>query len=291
MIPYSVDASLDERPVVNWLAFGGLIVAFIIRSKVAAEAIEPFALSGWNISGLIVHSWLHVNLVQLVVSLLFLWPFGNAVCGKIGNKRYLAFFLGFNLLGGILHVIFSDNPAVAPCAAIAAVVGMYLVFFPENTISCFFLLPRPTTFDIPGGFIIFVWFAADLLMSLWGIEAVSYFVHIFCFAGGGGLAVLMLKKGWVAMAKDEKSLLQMLKLEPVPAEEEPADQQQGGAASAEVEAADEPTAREVSPEAAAESTVISFVCQCGRSIKVPAEYAGRMGRCPACKLRVRIPKN
>lgn len=293
MIPYSVDASLDHRPVVNWIACGLLIIAFIIKTRVHAEAIEPLVLHKWSLLGLVSYSWLHKNPVHFVLNLLFLWPFGNAVCGKIGNKLYIAIFLGFNLAGGIIHVVFSDSPAVAPCAAIAALVGMYLVFFPENTIGCFFLVPRPVLLDVPGGFIIFVWFVADLVTSFWGVQAVNYCVHILAFAGGLGLAILMLNKNWVTMAKDEKSLLQMLK----PEEKEKIEQQ----------APERPPWLKKEPKGLDTSmiqfqsgastvgqkvidNVIRFKCECGRKLKVPAEYAGRTGRCPACKNKLRIPQ-
>jgi len=299
VIPYSVDASLDHRPVVNWIAFGGIILAFIVKTRVPAGAIEPFVLQNWSLLGLIAHSWLHINPVHWVLNLLFLWPFGNAVCGKIGNWRYLAVFLGFNLAGGILHAAFSNNPAVAPCAAIAGLVGMYLVFFPENTIGCFFLFPRPMLFDVPGGFIVFVWFVADLVTYFWGVQAVNYCVHILAFAGGAALAILMLRKKWIIAERDEKTLLQMLKIEKQP--QEPEAEQKKEPKGQVTEKTRKPQPQQIQqqpqapgpvkkPSAQPPDNIICFSCDCGRSIKVPAEYAGRVGRCPACKNRLRIPQ-
>jgi len=302
MIPYSVDASLDHRPVVNWVVFAGLALAFIIKVKVPHELIEPFVLHGWSVPGLLLYSWLHTNPVHLVFNLLFLWPFGNALCGKIGNKAYIAVFLGFNLLGGILQAIFSDNPAVAPCAAICAVVGMYVVFFPENTIGCFFLVPRPVLLDVSGSFIVFVWFLVDLVTTLWGVQAVAYFIHIFSFAAGLGLAVLMLKKKWIVMAKDEKSLLQMLrpdKQQPEQQQEEAQQQKEADRQGGDLETAEKPMQRPAKQEqksyqsktkTAKPEGIISFMCLCGRKIKVPCEYAGRTGRCPACGKLIKIPE-
>jgi len=310
MIPYSVDAAPDHRPVANWIVCGLLIIVFIIKTRVPAKAIEPFVLHNWSLLGLIAHSWLHTNPIHFILNLLFLWPFGNAVCGKIGNKLYIAVFLGSNLAGGILHAIFSGSAAMAPCAAIAALVGMYLVFFPENTIGCFFLVPRPVLLDVPGGFIIFVWFVADLVTTFWGVNAVTYFVHILAFAAGVGLAVLMLKKEWVTMAKDEKSLLRMLKREELKKEQAEQEQekkteqkkteaqQAAESAAAPRESGQMPADSSLMAAPSGESkisaefanNVIRFRCKCGRRLKVPAEYAGRTGRCPACKNRLTIPQ-
>ncbi len=46
MIPYSVDASFDHRPVVNWLIFAVVVLAFIVRLQFGVERIEPFAVKG-----------------------------------------------------------------------------------------------------------------------------------------------------------------------------------------------------------------------------------------------------
>jgi hypothetical protein len=40
----------------------------------------------------------------------------------------------------------------------------------------------------------------------------------------------------------------------------------------------------------AEKDYIRFTCSCGKRFKVPMEFAGKMGKCPQCKMRVRIPE-
>ena len=130
-IPYAVDVPFDHRPVVNWLVFAGVILAFILQ--------------------------------------------------------------------------------VGASGAINGIVGMYLVFFPENSISCFFFLFfRPVTFSISGYWMILLWFVFDVWGAVGGGECVAYFAHIGGFVAGFGLAVLMLSTKWVVMERDEKSLLQML---------------------------------------------------------------------------------
>jgi hypothetical protein len=39
----------------------------------------------------------------------------------------------------------------------------------------------------------------------------------------------------------------------------------------------------------AEKDYIRFTCSCGKRFKVPMKFAGKMGKCPQCKMRVRIP--
>ncbi len=305
MIPYAVDASFDRRPVANWLIFGGLVLVFAIQLKVTgqlrvtAEQIEPFALYDWEIIGLVSHNWLHANIIQLIANLLFLWPFGNAVCAKIGSKQYLGIYLGLCLLGGIIHLLtgllFGANPAFGPAVAINCIVGMYLVFFPENSISCFFLVPHPVTFDIAGYFFIAVWLIVDILVTLFHVPSVTYLAHILGFGSGVGLAVLMLKKKWVVMEKNEKSLLDVLKRaeKEVPAEEGEGKSRDTGTAE---KAPEKPGTEKAAPEKAVieaetpKDNFIRFYCQCGKKIRVPKEHAGAMGSCPRCKRQVKVPE-
>jgi membrane associated rhomboid family serine protease len=144
VIPYKVDTLFDYRPIANWLIFGVLILVFALQVltsekkavekrpldtieapvealeapltevKVTEEEVEEpavrgpmsvFVLESWGITGLLGYNWLHSNVIQLIANLLFLWPLGNAVCSKIGNKAYPAVYLGLGLLGGIIHLL------------------------------------------------------------------------------------------------------------------------------------------------------------------------------------------
>ena len=305
MIPYRVDTPFERRPVINWLVFAGLLLAFFVQFKVTgqlkvtAEQMGPFVLDGWGIIGLFGHSWLHANIVHLIFNLLFLWPFGNAVCSKIGNKAYPAVYLVLGLLGGIIHLLvrllFEGGSAFGASVAISGIVGMYIVFFPENTISCFFLVPHPVTFSISGYVVVLLWFVVDILVVLFRVPGVTYFAHIVGLGVGFGLAVLMLKKKWVVMDRGEKSLLQMLGWDKKEVEEEEGEEK--GKDSEVTEKGEErPDREKAAPERAAveaekiEDEFIRFSCECGKGIKVPREHAGKTGRCPRCKRQVKVPE-
>lgn len=36
--------------------------------------------------------------------------------------------------------------------------------------------------------------------------------------------------------------------------------------------------------------LIRFMCTCGKRVKVPADYAGKVGRCPRCRKGLRVPR-
>lgn len=236
LIPISVDAVFERRPVVNWVVLGVLVIVFALqlvtaekqkkkappigedleklqldKKKLVQErfADEPavtgpmsrFVLKKWGTLGLLSYSWLHPNIVRFLGNLLFLWVFGNAVCSKMGGKIYLPVYLGLGLVTGVIHVLFSSSEAVGACGAISGIVGMYIVFFPENAVNCYALLPRPMPVSLSGMWMVLLWFVFDIVETAMGGQSGVYWSHIGGLGIGAGLAVLMLEKKWVSMEK------------------------------------------------------------------------------------------
>jgi membrane associated rhomboid family serine protease len=295
-----------------------------VENEVATKQVEKkqavtgpmarFALNGWGI-GLFTYIWLHGGVlkgtVRLIGNLIFLWPFGNAVCAKLGNKLYLLVYLGFGLLAGVTHLLLGAGPAVGACGVISGIVGIYIVLFPEDSISCFFLLPRPMAVSISGYWVVAIWFIFDLLAAGLG-GSTTYYAHIVCVGAGAGLAVLMLKKKWLVMEMDEKSLLQMLSRKEKEKEEEKGKEE--GEKKGEKEEKKDLEAVEKHPEivdkaktepnpvrdALRQKTVpdaekpeddfVRFRCECGHKIKVHKRDAGKAGRCPKCLRWVEAPR-
>jgi len=341
VIPYAVDAPFDHRPVVNSLVLGVLVFVFsaqvlteekkvkeasidviespvdvlelpstrvkevkreLEKEEVVTGPMRRFVLDGWGVEGLLVHSWLQANIVFLVGSLLFLWPFGNAVCSKLGNVCYLAVYLVFGLLGGMIHLLFGGGTAVGSGAVISGIVGMYIAFFPENLISCFFLVPHPVTFGISGYWVVLLWFVFDIVASVFRGQNVTCYAHIGCFAVGLGLAVLTLRQKWVVMEKGEKSILQMFEKPKEEQEGEKKEKEKGqeqrvptkesepGQTRWEIIEPVKQTAKEAAPKVEKpKDEFIRFRCQCGHRLKVRREHAGKRGRCPKCSGSVKVP--
>ena len=309
LFPYRVDVPFNYRPVVNWVVVVVVILIFAFQLAELAQYRDrrtsldeymeksitmQYILRGWSIKGLFGHMWLHAGLLHLIGNLIFLWLFGNAVCSKIGNLYYLPVYIGLGLAAAISHVLFFDVPALGASGAINGIVGMYLVFFPENSINCFFcwiFMPqRPVWFSVRSFWMILLWFAFDILGALQG-RGVAYFAHIGGFLAGAGLAILMLKRKVIVMERDEKSILRLLGLEnkdkPTRPREDLSHLQQKWEEKESEEA--EPETTPFEPEEAPEQ-FIRFRCRCGQPIKIPSQYAGRIGRCPKCSARLRIPQ-
>ncbi|MHC4424965.1 MAG: rhomboid family intramembrane serine protease [Planctomycetota bacterium] len=308
--PYRVDVPFNYRPVVNWLVVAVVILVFGIQmaeifhysahSGGTAEYLEyslttQYGLDGWGIKGLLGSMWLHGGPMHLMWNSLYLWLFGNAVCSKLGNLRYLPVYIVFGVAGGIGHLLFDGEPALGASGAISGLIGMHLVFFPENSISCFFcwiFLPhRPVWFSLRSFWLILIWFALNIYGVIRGSQGVGYFAHIGGFVAGVGLALLLLKTKHITVERHERSVLDLLGLEkkaktPVTRGDRTRWQRKWeNKQSQEAEPKTTPSELEGTPE-----QFIRFKCNCGQRIKVSRQYAGRNGRCPKCSSQLRIPE-
>jgi membrane associated rhomboid family serine protease len=279
------------------------------KKQAVTGPMARFVLDGWGF-GLFTYIWLHGGIIRLIGNLIFLWPFGNAVCSKIGNKLYPSVYLGFGLLAGVIHLLLADRTAVGAGGVICGVVGIYIVLFPEDMMSCFFLLPRPMAVSISGGWVVALWFIFDLLEAGLSGQSTTYCAHILCVGAGVGLAVLMLKKKWLVMESDEKSLLQMLSRKEKEEEKGKEEGEKKGekekkkdleAVEKQLKTADREKAepnpvrdalrQKTVPEAEKpEDDFVRFRCECGHRIKLHRKDAGKTGRCPKCLRWVEAPR-
>ena len=289
--------------------------------------IRPYILRGWTIKGLLGNMWLHGGILHILGNLLFLWIFGNAVCSKIGNLLYAPFYILAGIMAGIAHLMFQGGGMLGASGAINGVVGMFLVFFPINAITCyyslwFFLRPHIGSFTIASFWMILLWLAFDIYGATAGDgRPVAYFAHLGGFAAGVGVGIILLKCKIVKMEKWDKSVLDILadpfsKAQPEPQAKYNADlrllQQTENSQSHEFVELTPKSAPELQqvlsnsdflrpppaeqsepqepPEPPQPEQFIRFACECGKKIKMASKHAGRMGKCPQCRKRIRIPQ-
>jgi membrane associated rhomboid family serine protease len=272
--------------------------------------IRPYMLSGLQLKGLFGYIWLHGGILHLLGNLLFLWTFGNAVCAKIGNIRYAPVYIGLGVIAGISHLIFAGGSVIGASGAINGIVGIFLVFFPQNEITCYWIFfPYIRQFSLSSYWMILFWFAFDILGAFMGGGGVAHFAHLGGFFAGAALAIVMLKTRMVVMEpRYEKSLLDFYEEWRHPPEPKP-----DGVFSnfqRDIEFAEKMNSPQVAPAAGAMPRVIDnffneekmiimddpppdefirFACPCGKKVKIPAKFAGKSGRCPACKRQIKIP--
>jgi membrane associated rhomboid family serine protease len=210
LLPYQVDVPMKRLPITNVLVVALALAAYPVAHNLSEARLGSLVLNGWRVSGLFGYMWLHANPIHIFGNMLFLWVFGNAVCAKVGNLAYIPVYIGLGLLAAVVHVRMDGATAVGASGAVNGVVGMFLVFYPLNTMSCFYLLLfRFGTIAVPSIALILCWFAFDVIGALTSVAPVAYFAHVGGFLGGMIPAVVLLKTRIVTMDRYERSLLQM----------------------------------------------------------------------------------
>jgi membrane associated rhomboid family serine protease len=312
---------MDRWPVTNWLLVAVTIGVFALELAFARaegtfsvniDAIGPFLCSGWgNPMGWFTSIFLHAGFMHIIGNMLFLWIFGNAVCSKVGNVLYLPLYIALGLAADFTHMFFDPTPALGASGAINGIVGMYLVFFPLNTITCWyffwiFLSVRTGTFEMSGYWVVLFFLVFDIWGALTGGGMVAYWAHLGGFAAGVMVAIILLKLRLVRMERDELSLLQVVGIDKKPVQKklthDPADFYASEMARVDRERAEmeeeeehlKPAVSITVPVAGAgmmkpAEDFIRFSCPCGKKIKVPIKFAGKKGKCPKCGEVVRIP--
>jgi membrane associated rhomboid family serine protease len=348
LLPWEVDVPEERRPWMNWAVIGLCVGFFALEIYVfvnyATEAdlkegigpvdwMAPYALKGWTLRGMLGHMWLHGGYLHLLGNMYFLWIFGNAVCAKVGNLLYLPIYLAAGLAAAIAHVSYQGGAAIGASGAINGIVGMFLVFFPQNEMTCYFVwisafYPIVREIELSSVWMIVFWVFWDVVGAMMGGSPVAYFAHLGGFAAGVAIALILLQTKVIKMEKYERSLIDVFKGRKLPEEDlapshggygiyarlaEQAEQEarlrQGYAAASKAGEALASAARNDSEEKvlsggpdglvvkavtseSMEGTdgFIRFACSCGKRLKMPGKYAGRMGHCPQCGERLKIPQ-
>lgn len=289
IIPYSTEVLIKKWPISNLAFMGGCILAFIVllTGGFSLPVLEAMVLSGWNPVGLIGHQFIHAGFWHLLFNMLYLWVFGNAVCEKIGNLAYAGTFLLTGVVAGAIHTIMDGNPAVGASGAINGIVGLYLVLYPINRVSCFYWFFRPGTFDISGYWIITFWFIVDAWHAFSGAATgIAYWAHVGGFLSGFGLGIILLKTGVVKMARhDNPTLLDYI------SKRKPQGRSGTGPRGATRPDAMSERARnlvsrpapETAPVPGTGTADVNLDCpHCSQNLDVPAAMMGQAFACPTC---------
>jgi membrane associated rhomboid family serine protease len=129
--------------------------------------------------------FLHGSLIHLGGNLLFLWVFGNNVEDRLGKLGYALFYLSGGVIAALAHIAVQPDstvPVVGASGAIAAVMGAYLVWFPNVKVKTLIIFYFITLFDIRAKWILMFWFILQFFTS--PSSGVAWVAHVGGFAFG-----------------------------------------------------------------------------------------------------------
>ncbi len=199
-------------PVVNYILIAMNILVYVLFWLAGANQealVYQFAMIPANftagvdpgdISDMFTSMFMHAGLAHLGGNMLYLWIFGDNVEDSMGAVKYLAFYLVGGVVASLAHLLTnpgSQIPTVGASGAIAAVLGAYLVLYPQSRVMTIIPLGfymRMTL--LPASIVLGLWFVLQLfsgVLSLGGpdVGGVAFWAHIGGFVTGVVLAKLL----------------------------------------------------------------------------------------------------
>ena len=315
IIPFKVDVPQKRWPISNYMIILFTTLVFVWQTTISPDHGKYFILDGWHhLPGIFGSIWIHAHLLHLIGNLIFLWIFGNAVCAKVGNLRYFVCYLALGLFETIVYLIIDGRPCLGASGVINGIVGMYLVLYYRNSISClfmFFLYIR--VFSVASFWMILYWFAFDIIGILLGNQGIAYWAHLSGLMSGIILSTAFLKFKWIVMDRHEESIfmfykhffdrfkkkeiLEEIEIEPeiqwpVVSQDAMSNKRSGpnGAQTKNDPLKNMPHDKDKGMQAqSAPPNFIRFNCHCGKQLKISILHGGESGICPRCNQKVDIP--
>jgi len=150
LVPLGDDGpALQSLPVVTYLLIGlsaVLYLYFQISGAVphlpggAAGLPSGHGLGGVPAGAILASPFLHAGLVPLLAGALFLFVLGDNVEDRVGRIPFLILYLLCGAAAGVAHLLWgrTGHPAALGSAgAVAGVLGAYLIFFPQVSITMY----------------------------------------------------------------------------------------------------------------------------------------------------------
>ncbi len=215
MIPIRDQIPTRGVPVVNYLLIAANILVFILQWLAGPNQetlVYQFALipaqvtagvDAGDILDVFTSMFMHGGLLHLGGNMLYLWIFGDNIEDAMGSSKYLIFYLTGGVVASLTHVLTnptSQLPTVGASGAIAAVLGAYLVLYPQSRVMT--LIPlgfimRMTM--VPAVVVLGFWFVMQLLngvLSLGGpdIGGIAFWAHIGGFVVGVVFGLLFVNR-------------------------------------------------------------------------------------------------
>ena len=205
MIPIRDQLPTRNIPIINYLLIAANVAVFLLQwlAGPSEEAlIYQFALipssfvtnlTLGDVTDIFTSMFMHAGFAHIGGNMLYLWIFGDNVEDSMGPVKYLFFYLFGGVVASLTHILINPSsqiPTVGASGAIAAVLGAYLVLYPQSKV----LTIIPLGFFIrmtllPASIVLILWFALQFfsgVLSLGGpdVGGVAFWAHIGGFISG-----------------------------------------------------------------------------------------------------------
>ncbi len=211
-LPIKTDSPLRSVPWMNWLLIGINVIVFAVQSQDQSGT----GLRGWYLDvqrpqlyQFISYAFLHGGIWHLAGNMLFLYIFGNAICDRLGNSAYLAFYLAGAVFAAIGYTILNQHGTVIGASgAVAAVTGAYVALLPRSHITIFYWFFFFGLWELPSIWVIGAFFVQDAFFSFSRDSGVAHLAHVSGSVFGFMVSLLLLKSR--LLARDHFDMLSLI---------------------------------------------------------------------------------
>lgn len=210
MIPIRDQIKTRHTPVINYLLIAANVLVFLLQMSAGSNQealVYEFALIPTNFSDgitlgeirdIFTSMFMHAGLMHLLGNMLYLWIFGDNVEDTLGHFKYLLFYLLGGISASAAHIFINPNsqiPTVGASGAIAAVLGAYLVLYPQSRVATFIPLGFFMTLKmLPAFIVLFMWFVLQLFsgvlsLGMTDVGGTAFWAHIGGFVFGAFVAL------------------------------------------------------------------------------------------------------
>jgi membrane associated rhomboid family serine protease len=139
--------------------------AFVLKWSVVPADI----VAGHHWISILTAMFLHGSWSHIIGNMVFFWAFGPEIEDAMNPLRFSAFYLSGGLVAMLAQVLASPNstvPNLGASGAIAAVMGAFLVTYPQDRMRSLLVISIFVTVTrIPAALLIVVWFLIQLLSA------------------------------------------------------------------------------------------------------------------------------
>jgi membrane associated rhomboid family serine protease len=124
--------------------------------------------------------------------MLFLWVFGNNVEDRLRVLGFVPFYVVGGVVAGLAQVLVdpsSPTPIIGASGAIAAVMGAYLIWYPNARVNTLFFLGFIFWFRIRARWLLIAWFVLQFFTG--PNSNVAWVAHVAGFVFGMAVGALL----------------------------------------------------------------------------------------------------
>jgi membrane associated rhomboid family serine protease len=209
MLPIGDDNSARRTtPIVTYVLIAINVAVFLLELSAGDAFIErwsvvPSRLLANPVGDFITvftAMFMHGGWLHLLSNMLYLWIFGDNVEDRLGQVKFIIFYLLCGIVATFAQVLVNPNsniPNLGASGAIAGVLGAYLLMFPRGSVR---VLMGRAIIPMPAIIVIGFWALLQLISGFGAIATtaqtadtggVAYMAHVGGFVAGLILTPLM----------------------------------------------------------------------------------------------------